>query len=172
VGNFGFDLHGGGEFATAELVLVDPDGGARVVADDLLFPNGMVITPDGSTLIVGETFGARLSAFTVEVDGALGPRRTWAHVGEISADGICLDADGAVWVASPATDSVVRIAPGGEILATVTPHATPYACMLGGADRRTLFVTTSEGTGADPPSAPRTGRIETVAVEVAGTGLP
>ena len=172
VGNFGFDLHGGGEFATAELILVQPDGAARVVADELLFPNGMAITPDGATLIVGETFGARLSAFAIAPDGSLGPRRTWADVGEVSADGICLDEEGAVWVASPATDTVVRVAEGGEVLATLNTHGTPYACMLGGDDRRTLFVTTSEGRGDDPRNAPRTGRIEVVEVEAAGVGLP
>jgi sugar lactone lactonase YvrE len=172
VGNFGFDLHGGGQLATAELVLVEPDGGGRVVADELLFPNGMAITPDGGELIVGETFGARLSAFTIGADGSLGPRRTWADVGEVSADGICLDADGAVWVASPATGTVVRVAEGGTILTAVATEATPFACMLGGEARRTLFVTTSDGNGADPPTAPRTGRIETLEVSTAGAGLP
>lgn len=172
VGNFGFDLHGGGELAAAELILVHPDGRAQVVADELLFPNGMVITPDGATLIVGETFGARLSAFSIGADGSLGPRRTWADVGDVSPDGICLDEEGAVWVASPATGTVVRVAEGGEVSATVSTQGTPYACMLGGDDRRTLFVTTSEGRGDDPPSAPRTGRVETLEVRVAGAGLP
>ncbi|HET58274.1 MAG TPA: hypothetical protein ENN35_07530 [Deltaproteobacteria bacterium] len=166
IGNFGFDLTIPEPFSPAEIIMVEPDGTARVAAKDMAFPNGTVITPDGRTLIVAETFGRRLTAFTREEDGSLVDRRLWADVAPATPDGICLDRDDAIWVASPETAEVVRVAPGGVITDRVEVSTRPYACMLGGTDRRTLFVCTS---GAGPFDG---GRIEVVEVEVPGTGFP
>lgn len=154
VGNFGFDLHGGAASRTTCLICVQPDGSANVVADGLGFPNGMVLTPDGTTLIVAETLMNRLSAF--DVNGSkLGQRRTWAAFGaepsstnvtEILAhadavpDGICLDAEGAVWVADLMHHRLLRVAEGGHILQELSTPLSPFACMLGGDDGRTLFI--------------------------------
>jgi sugar lactone lactonase YvrE len=172
IGNFGYDLHGGGERSNTVLILVTPDGDARVVADDLAFPNGTVITPDGGTLIIGETMDLRLTAFDIEADGSLSGRRTWAQFEDILPDGICLDADGAIWVASPISHAVVRVAEGGEILQRIPLATQSFACMLGGPDGRTLHICTAETS--DPATAQklRTGRIETVLVDVPGAGLP
>jgi len=172
VGNFGYDLHGGGERRNAEIILVTPDGDARIVADDLAFPNGTVITPDGGTLIVGETMGQRLTAFDIEADGSLSARRTWAQLDRILPDGICLDVEGAIWVASPISSAVVRIAPGGEVTHRIALETQSFACMLGGQERRTLYVCTAETSDPEEVRAKRTGRIETVEVEVPGAGLP
>jgi sugar lactone lactonase YvrE len=172
IGNFGYDLHGAGERRNAEIILVTPDGDARVVADDLAFPNGTVITSDGGTLIVGETMGLRLTAFDIEADGSLSGRRTWAQLDRILPDGICLDAEGAIWVASPVSSAVVRVAPGGEVTHRIPLETQSFACMLGGPERRTLHVCTAENSDPEEARANRTGRIETVEVEVPGAGLP
>jgi sugar lactone lactonase YvrE len=177
VGNFGFDLYGRGQadHRTADLLAVKPDGSVRVAADGLEFPNGTVITPDGSTLIVGESFAGRLTAFDVAPDGSLSGRRVWAQLVDAVPDGICLDAEGAIWVASPLGHQVLRVAEGGDVLdrvATGEQHA--YACMLGGEDRRTLFVCTARSSDPDKCRAQRAGRIEAadVDVDVAGAGWP
>lgn len=172
IGNFGFDRHRGEAQRTACLVRVDPDGTARVAADDLLFPNGTVLTPDGRTLIVGETLANRLTAFDVAPDGGLSRRRVFAQFEDVFPDGICLDAEGAVWVADPRGGRVVRVFEGGRVARTVaTAPRGSYACMLGGADRRTLFVLTNSGSG--PAAAERRdGRVETIRVDVPGAGLP
>lgn len=172
IGNFGFDLMGGAAPAPAELILVEPDGQARVVARDLIFPNGTVITPDGKTLIIGESFVNRLTAFTIQPDGSLSGRRVWAQVGEATPDGISMDAEGAIWFASPQTGEVIRAREGGEVLERFTPSQPPYAVMLGGPDRRTLFVVTAPTP--DPIEAKRLhgGKIEMTRVESPGVGLP
>src|SRR5262245_43304067 len=144
VGNFGFDLHARAPFAPAVLVLVPSDGPPRVVAEDLAFPNGCVITPDGRTLIVGESGASRLTAFTIGPDGSLAERRVWATLGKAVPDGICLDAEGAIWVASPVGNEVLRVRAGGVVVDRVRVSTVPFACMLGGPDRRTLFVATAE----------------------------
>jgi sugar lactone lactonase YvrE len=172
VGNFGYDLHANALRRPAELVLATPDGKARVVARDLDFPNGTVITPDGRTLVVAESFGARLTAFDIESDGSLTRRRVWAAVENMVPDGICLDAEGAIWVASPLSEEVLRIREGGVVTHRFKPSLRPYACMLGGADRRTLFLVTAETHDPTEALAKRSGRIETVEVEVPGAGLP
>jgi sugar lactone lactonase YvrE len=172
VGNFGFDYRTGPMNPTV-LILVAPDGQARAVADDLLFPNGCVITPNGRTLVVGETFGARLTAFSIEPDGSLTGRRVWAQLEKAAPDGICLDAEGAIWVASPPNAEVLRVREGGEVTHRIPVENQAIACMLGGPDRRTLFVLT--GPVFEPPEkvrALRWGRIETVRVEIPGAGLP
>jgi sugar lactone lactonase YvrE len=143
-----------------------------VVADDLAFPNGAVITPDGGTLIVGETFGLRLTAFDIEADGSLSGRRTWAKLDGIMPDGICLDAEGAIWVASPISSAVLRVAEGGEVTHRIPLATQSFACMLGGPERRTLHVCTAETSLPDEARAKRTGRIEIVEVDVPAAGLP
>jgi sugar lactone lactonase YvrE len=171
VGNFGFDLLGGGKPTPTTLALVHPDGEARVVADQLRFPNGTVITPDGGTLIVGETFGARLTAFDVAADGTLSNRRIWARLEKAVPDGICLDAEGGIWVASPVSAEVLRVREGGEVTDRVCVRTQAFACMLGGPERRTLFICTA--ADFDPAKTEdRSGRIESVEVEVPGAGLP
>ena len=172
VGNFGF-VFPGGEQKPAKMARVDPDGRVVEAAGDLVFPNGTMITPDGKTLIVGETFGARMTAFDVADDGALSNRRVWAQLPERAVpDGACLDAEGAVWVASPTTNDVIRLKEGGEVLDRITADQGCFACMLGDEDRRTLYVLTAAGAGAEDAKRLRGGRIETARVAVPGAGLP
>jgi sugar lactone lactonase YvrE len=172
VGNFGYDRHAGEPLRATCIVRVDPDGSVTRVADDLLFPNGSVITPDGKTFVVGETQGHCLTAFDIAADGALANRRSFANLGNSFPDGICLDAEGAIWVADAGGNRVIRVREGGRIAQVIsTGQQGAYACMLGGADRRTLFICTSSGSG--PAMAQkRDGRIEMVRVDVPGAGLP
>jgi sugar lactone lactonase YvrE len=172
VGNFGFDLHAGDPIRTTNLILVTPDGRVREAAEGLAFPNGAVITPDGGTLIVGETFAARLSAFDIDENGDLGNQRIWASVPGIAPDGICLDAEGAVWVASPISAEVVRVAEGGEILERIPVETQAFACMLGGESGRTLFVCTAKDSDPEECRKAVAGRIETFEVDVPRAGLP
>jgi sugar lactone lactonase YvrE len=172
VGSFGFDLDAGAPFAPGEVVLVEPDGRARVVADNLRFPNGMVLTPDGRTLIVAESMGPALRAYDVAADGSLSGGRPWAELVDAVPDGICLDADGAVWLASPIAHELVRVGPGGRVLARVAVSNHAFACMLGGPDRRTMFALTADTSGPEWCAAHAAGRIETFAVDVPGAGLP
>ena len=171
VGNFGFDHDSGAAPGTAALALVHPDGRAEVAAEGLSFPNGSVITPDGRTLVVGETWGGCLTAFTIGDDGRLSERREWARLEGAVPDGICLDAEGAIWVASPISNQFLRVLEGGEVTHRLTADRMAIACMLGGDDGRTLFALTSKTT--KPDEAPRllSGRIETARVEVPGTFL-
>lgn len=174
VGNFGFDMYAGQPPAASQLAFVDSDGTTSVAAERLNFPNGSMITPDGTTLIVGESLGARLLAFDIADDGSLSNRRTWADVpGEIP-DGACLDTEGAVWLASPATGEVVRVFEHGRITHRVksSDGRSAYACMLGGDDGTTLFVCTSSAMLPDDTLAQRGGAIETVHVDVPHAGLP
>jgi sugar lactone lactonase YvrE len=171
VGNTGFDFPGG-EYAPGSIALVAPDGTARRVADGLAFPNGVAITPDGATLIQAESYANRLTAYDIAPDGGLSAGRVWADLGDGVPDGICIDADGAVWYADVPNTRCVRVAEGGEVLDTVAADRGCFACMLGGADGRTLFMVTSEwrgpakvgeaqGTGqvlAAPAPAPHAGR--------------
>lgn len=170
VGNFGFDMYGGGKPASTTVIAVDPDGRSWIAADDVRFPNGTVVTPDGRTLIVGESMGSSLLAFDVDDDGTLTNRREWASLREhaATADGICLDAEGAIWVACPFSNRVLRVAEGGELLADLPTGRGTYACALGGADRRTLFVCTAEGHGPEECRAKRAGRIDAIDVDVPG----
>jgi sugar lactone lactonase YvrE len=172
VGNFGYDIIASAPQKPAEMVMVEPNGAARVVARDLQFPNGTVITPDGKTLVVGESMGHRLTAFDVAVDGGLTNRRVWAELGEGVPDGIALDAEGAIWVASPFTHELLRVKQGGQVAERIKREQMPIACMLGGPARRTLFLLTSESIDPDVLRAKRNSRIETTEVEVAGAGLP
>lgn len=172
VGNHGF-AYPGGESRLATLACVEPDGSVHVAAEDLYFPNGSVITPDGRTLIVAETFGRRLTAFDIQGDGTLANRRLWAPInGGAVPDGICLDEEGAIWVASPTTNDVIRVAEGGEVLDRVFADQGVFACMLGGADRRTLYVLTARSSDREACRRTRSGRIEAVRVDVPGAGMP
>ena len=172
VGNFGFDLDARAEPCTATLALVHPDGRVEAAADELAFPNGAVISPDGRTLIVGESFGGCLTAFRITDDGALRDRRVWARLEGAVPDGICLDADGAVWVASPVSNEVLRVREGGEVTHRVPTGQAAIACMLGGGDRRTLYVLTSKTTDPEEAVALRSARIDRLRVDVPGAGLP
>ncbi|MBY8985634.1 MAG: SMP-30/gluconolactonase/LRE family protein [Candidatus Lokiarchaeota archaeon] len=165
VGNFGFDYFNRESFVPAEIVLVTSKGNARVVANDMAFPNGTVITPDEKLLIVAETFATRLTAFNILDDGSLTDRRIWASLRAIPPDGICLDAEGAIWVSAPGRHRVVRVLEGGEITHKVKVETDAYACMLGGPERDILFITTSTDERNN-------GRIEFVKVDVPGVGLP
>lgn len=172
VGNFGYERFQGADPAPAKLARVDPDGSVSAVADDMLFPNGSVITPDGKRLIVGETMGNRLTSFAIGGDGGLSDRRVFAADPTLFPDGICLDAEGAIWVADPRGNRCVRVKEGVGIVDTIAlPGRNAYACMLGGPDRRTLFICTAPGSG--PTRAGATdGKIEIVTVAVPGAGLP
>ena len=133
VNNIGFDFPGG-EFAPGIIALVTPDGSARQVADGVAFPNGMAVTPDNSTLIVAESYGNRLTAFDIAADGSLSNRRVWADLGDGVPDGICLDAENAVWYGDVPNQRCVRVREGGEVLQTIDLDRGCFACMLGGAD--------------------------------------
>ncbi len=182
VGNFGFDLDEAfatrsvesiiADHATATIARVDPDGSVHLAADDMHFPNGSVITPDGSTLIVGETLAGCLTAFDIAPDGALSNRRVWATLGGRVPDGICLDANGNIWVANPLAPEVFLVAEGGEVLQSVETTRPCYACMLGGDDGRTLFCLTTPSSVATVASAAREGRVEVVTVAVPHAGRP
>lgn len=172
VGNFGFSFPDG-EMKSTIMVRVDPDGSVRQVADDLMFPNGAVITPDGRTLIVGESFGGRLTAYDIAADGGLTNRRVWAQLeGGAVPDGISLDAEGAIWVASPPTKEALRVHEGGKVSERVTSEQEVFACMLGGPERRTLYLLTAGGSDPVQTAKDRQGRIEAVEVSVAGAGRP
>lgn len=155
----------------ADLVVVDVDGRARLAAEGLDGPNGMVITDDGSTLIVDEYGAGRMMAFTIDGDGSLSDPRPFAAFPNWSPDGCCIDAEDAVWVASAGSPEVRRIAGGGRVLDTVTASQGAFACMLGGPDRRTLFVCTAPGADDDSRAA-WAGCIEAFPVSVPGAGSP
>ena len=169
VGNFGFDLEEGEPVAETVLAMVEPDGHARIVAERLLFPNGMVITADQRTLIVAETFAARLTAFDIQADGSLTGRRVWAQLPDQSyPDGICLDSEGCVWVALTTGRACVRVREWGALLERIDVGRPAYACALGGPERRTLFICTAPDFFREPRRAERNGRIEAVEVAVPG----
>ena len=172
VGNFGF-AYPAGEPKTTRLARADPDGSVHVAADELMFPNGTVITPDGRTMVIGESFAGRLTAFDIAADGALTNRRVWAQLdGGAVPDGICLDAEGAIWVASPMTNEALRVREGGEVTQRIKAERGAFACMLGGDDRRTLYLLTALGSDPEKCRAQRNGRIEAIRVDVPGAGLP
>jgi sugar lactone lactonase YvrE len=186
VGNFGFDLMSGAPLRYTTLTRVDPDGTVSTVAEDLGFPNGMVILP-GGVLVVAETFAGRLTAFDVEEDGRLSNRRVWAQFGEtpqtedvgealqrlqVAPDGICADAEGAIWVADPLHARVIRVGEGGEILDEIPTGMGVYACMLGGDDGRTLFLCAAPSFAEHERRPVREAQLLAVRVEVPHAGLP
>ena len=172
VGNFGFDLHNAEKPRTTNMVMVTPEGQVRVAAENLSFPNGTVITPDGRTLIVGESFGAKLTAFDIAADGSLSNPRLWANITPFVPDGICLDAEGAIWVSAATGSTVIRVKEGGEITEKIKVETDTFACMLGGPNRKTLFVLTAASSNPDECKKNPSGRIEITEVDVAGAGLP
>ncbi len=173
VGNFGFDMYGGEGARLTCVIAVEPDGTASVVADEVAFPNGSIITDDGATLLVGESMASRISAWDIAADGTLSNRRVWAQLDKTTVDGMCLDAEGAIWAACPYTGRVLRLREGGEIVDEVTgTHPGAFACMLGGDDRRTLYLCTASTHVPDEARVAHGGRIEAVVVDVPGAGLP
>ncbi|HET8625983.1 MAG TPA: SMP-30/gluconolactonase/LRE family protein [Thermomicrobiales bacterium] len=172
VGALGFDFPAGA-FAPGLLALVTPDGAVEQVADGLAFPNGLAVTPDNATLIVAETYGHRLTAFDIDAAGRLAHRRVWADLGGASPDGLCLDADGAVWYADVPARRCVRVREGGQIVQTVALDRGCFACALGGPERTMLFMVAAEyPPAARGPGAPRTGRVLTVPAPAPGAGWP
>jgi sugar lactone lactonase YvrE len=173
VGNFGFDMYGGEHARDTCVIAVEPDGRAQVAAEGLAFPNGSVITPDGRTLLVGESMSARISAFDIAPDGSLSNHREWAKLDGITVDGMCLDAEGAIWAACPFTGRCVRVVEGGAVVDEVKgTHPGTFACMLGGPERRTLYLCTAPSHIPEQSRGAHEGRIEAVAVDVPGAGLP
>jgi len=178
VGNFGFDLHGGESIKPTNIILVRPGEEPCVVAENVFFPNGTVITPDDKTLIVGETFASCLTAFDINEDGTLANRRVWADLRSIEEgytpvpDGICLDAEGAIWVASPSTNDVIRVQEGGALLDKVEVDRGAFACMLGGENGNTLFISTANDSTEETCLKERSARIEVIDVDVPRAGLP
>lgn len=189
VGEFGFDTVGGADPETAVLIRIDPDGSAAVVAADLYFPNGSVVTPDGRTLIVGETMGCRYTAFSIEADGSLSDPRVWAQLaptpelttfsGTVAAmrvgpDGCTLDAEGHLWSADLIGARCVRLSPGGEIVAEIPMPAglNAFACMLGGGDGRTLLICAAPDFDAAARAAAHQAVLLTTTVAVPHAGLP
>jgi sugar lactone lactonase YvrE len=172
-GNIGFDFPMG-EFAPGTLALARPDGSVRQVAAGLSFPNGVAVTPDNATLILAESYAGRLTAFDIEADGSLSNQRVWADLGGAVPDGICLDAEGAVWYADVPSKRCVRVREGGAVLQTIDLDRGCFACVLGGAGRKTLFMVaaTFPGTAGMAPGGPRTGQVLTTAAPAAGVGWP
>jgi sugar lactone lactonase YvrE len=186
VGNFGFDLMSGADLAPSGLLRVDPDGSVTEVAGDMWFANGSVITGDG-VLLVDETFGNRVSAFDIAPDGSLANRRTWASFGELPAtralgdalrglavapDGCGLDAEGALWIADALNGRAIRVREGGEITDEISPGTGVFACGLGGADGRTLFICAAPDFNAEARAAAKEAQLLSVRVDVPHAGLP
>lgn len=172
VNSIGFDFPGG-EFATGIIALVTPDGSARQVADGVEFPNGMVVSPDNETLIVAESYGHRLTAFDIAADGNLTNRRIWAQLGGGYPDGICLDAENAVWYGDVPMKRCVRVREGGEVLQMIGLDRGCFACMLGGEDGRSLFLVANEWAGPDSlADASPAGQVLMVEAPATGVGWP
>lgn len=183
VGNFGFDLDvmlrdigPAGMMAspppTTNLVVLDRQGHVLQVIDEMAFPNGSAITPDGTTLIVAETMTFRLSAFDIAPDGTLSNRRVWAQLDFVAVDGICLDAEGQIWVANALTNQCLRVREGGEITGVLETDQHAFACMLGGSARDQLYVMTAPTSDRFKIADVVDGRIEVAEVPVPGAGLP
>ena len=169
----GFDLMAGEPFRPGIIAMVSPDGSARMVADGLAFPNGMLIMPDGQTLIVGEFYARQLTAFDIQADGSLANRRVWAALGDGVPDGICADADSSVWYADVPNQRCVRVREGGEVQATVEIDRGCFACALGGRDRDTLFMVATAWSGpAGMFQGEPSGQVLTTSAPAPGAGWP
>jgi sugar lactone lactonase YvrE len=172
VGNFGFDLMRGERPRPAVLAGVGVDGTVRAAARDMMFPNGAVISADGTTLIVAETFARRLTAFTIRAGGALSERRVWAALDRVAPDGLALDAQGCIWVADATHRRAVRVREGGEILDEIAHEdAGIYACALGGDDGRTLALCAAPSYEERVATASREAKLLALTVDVPGAGL-
>ena len=170
VGNFGFDIHNGAQQSAAELICVEVNGSARCVDDDLIFPNGAVITPDNKTLIVAETFASRLTAFDILDSGDLTNKRIWAQLPKGAVpDGICLDAGGGIWSASPTSNNCIRQIEGGEVTHTIELERGAFACMIGEAN---LYILTSTVSTPAACKANQDARIEVYPAPFRAAGLP
>jgi len=169
INNIGFDMMAGEEVATGIIGLVTADGSVQQVADGIEFPNGMAVTPDNSTLILAESYGKRLTAFDIEADGGLSNRWVWADLDDGVPDGICIDAEGAVWYGDVPNKRCVRVREGGEVLQTIGLDRGCFACMLGGVDKKTLFLMANEWPMAD---GARTGQVMTARAPAPGVGWP
>jgi len=172
VNGLGFDLMAGEEFRPGSVTLVAADGAIREVADDIAFPNGMAVTADNSTLIVADSYRNSLVAFDIGADGSLSGRRVWADLGDGAPDGICVDAEGAVWYADVPHQCCVRVAEGGTTLQRVELDRGGFACALGGPDGRTLFVVAAEWRGMAELVTPGSGQVLATEVDVPGAGWP
>ena len=168
----GFDLMAGEDFAPGIVALVAPDGSARQVADGLAFPNGMLIMPDDRTLIVAESYAKRLTAFDIATDGSLSNRRIWAGLGDGVPDGICADAENAVWYADVPNKRCVRVREGGEVLQTIELDRGCFACALGGPDNATLFMIANEWSGPANMFAGRSTQVLTARAPAPSAGRP
>jgi sugar lactone lactonase YvrE len=174
VNGAGFNPMAGEAFRPGGVSLVTPDGTVRPVADDIAFPNGMAVTADNATLIVADSYRRSLVAFDIAADGSLSGRRTWAELGESAPDGICVDAQNAVWYAEVPGKRCARVAEGGRELQTVPLDRGGFACALGGPDGRTLFITAAEWRGMTDAQmvTPGSGQVLAVDVDVPGAGWP
>ena len=172
INNAGFEFPGG-EFAPGTIAVLTPAGPAREVADGIAFPNGMAVTPDNSTLICAESYGKRLTAFDIAADGGLSNRRVWADLGDGVPDGICVDAEDAVWYGDVPNKRCVRVSEGGEVLQTLELDRGCFACTLGGTDNSTLFIVGQEWSGpANMQGGERTGQLLTAQAPAPGAGWP
>lgn len=167
----GFDYPG--QKPSGNITLVTPEGTVRQVADGLAFPNGMVVTPDNATLILAESYGNRLVAFDISAEGGLSNHRVWADLGDGVPDGICIDADHAIWYADVPNKRCVRVREGGEVLQMIQVDRGCFACMLGGADKRTLFIMAAEWHGFEKMmDGLGSGQVRAVEVPAPGVGWP
>jgi sugar lactone lactonase YvrE len=172
VNRVGFNPMAGEEFKPGFVALAAADGSVRQVADDIAFPNGMAVTPDNSTLIVADSYRHGLVAFDIDTDGGLSNRRVWADLGDGTPDGICIDAQGAVWYADVPNKRCVRVAEGGTVSQTVELDRGGFACALGGPTGTTLFIVAAEWRGMSEMVPPGTGQVLATEVEVPGAGWP
>ena len=174
VNGAGFNPVAGEEFSPGSVSLVTPDGAVRRVAEDIAFPNGMTVTADNSTLIVADSYRHQLVGFGIGPDGSLSGRRVWADLGDGVPDGICVDADNAVWYADVPGQRCVRVAEGGQVLQTIQLDRGGFACVLGGPGRTTLFVVAAQWQGMTMAEmvAPGSGQVLAVDVGVPGAGWP
>jgi sugar lactone lactonase YvrE len=168
-----YEFRAGAEFIPGIIALVTPGREVRQVADGIMFPNGMVVTPDNSTLIIAESFAGRLTAFDIAADGGLSNRRVWAELGQ-GGDGICMDGEGCIWT-SAGVNTVVRVREGGEVLQRIELDQFCYACMLGGEDGKTLFMLVADWYGVERMGellGARSGRVLATAAPAPGAGWP
>jgi sugar lactone lactonase YvrE len=172
VNGAGFDPMAGEEFRPGRIALVRPDRSIQEVADGIQFPNGMAVTPDNGTLVVADSYARALVAFDIEDDGLLTGRRTWADLGDGTPDGICVDAEGAVWYADVPNQQCVRVTEGGTVLQTIELDRGGFACALGGPEGRTLCIVAAEWRGMTELVTPRSGVLLLTEVDVPGAGWP
>jgi sugar lactone lactonase YvrE len=172
VNGAGFDMLAGAEPAPGRVAIITPDGSARVVAEGIEFPNGMAVTPDNSTLIVADSYANELTAFDIGADGSLSNRTAWADLDDGVPDGICLDAEGAVWYADVPNKRCVRVREGGEVLETIELDRGCFACMLGGEDGKTLFLIAREWHGINIAEGAGTGLVLTAEAPSPHAGWP